>query len=138
MTTMQKLLLVTLGLSLASTNAIAGAIVAAKNSPIPTLAPEEVRRIFLGHEAILAGLPVTLVWPKKNSTRSEFCSKVLDKTPVELNDYWARLVFTGKTSAPIQVGSDADVKAKVNATPGAIGYVSDASVDGSVKVLMRY
>jgi len=40
--------------------------------------------------------------------------------------------------APEELADDAAVKAKVASTPGAIGYISDAAVDSTVKVVMDF
>ena len=37
-----------------------------------------------------------------------------------------------------ELSGDAAVKAKVASTPGAIGYIDDGAVDGTVKVLFKF
>jgi ABC-type phosphate transport system substrate-binding protein len=117
----------------------AGAVVAAKDSGISTIDAEEAKKLFLGREPQINGENVVLIFQRQGApTRDEFESKVLGRTGAELTAYWSKLIFTGKANAPVEVGGDADVKAKVNNTPGAIGYISDGTVDGSVKVLYKY
>jgi ABC-type phosphate transport system substrate-binding protein len=116
----------------------AGVIIAAKGSGATELSPEEAKKIFLGREPRLNGESVVLIFQRQGPIRDEFESKVLQRTGADLTAYWAKLIFTGKANAPIEVGGDADVKAKINSTPGAIGYVSDGAADGSVKVLYKY
>jgi len=53
----------------------------------------------------------------------------------QFDKYWKKLVFSGKGMMPVQAASDAEIVAYVAKTPGAIGYVSAASVTGAVKVL---
>ena len=84
------------------------------------------------------GQSVVLLFQKESATRDEFETKVLQRTGADLTAYWSKLIFTGKANAPVEVGGDADVKAKVNNTPGAVGYISEGAVDGSVKVLYQY
>jgi hypothetical protein len=115
-----------------------GAVVAAKDSGIAAFDAEEAKKLFLGREPQLNGESVVLIFQKQGPARDEFESKVLQRTGADLTAYWSKLIFTGKANAPVEGGGDGDVKAKVNAAPGAIGYISDGAVDGSVKVLYKY
>lgn len=125
-------------LALGCTTVEAGAIVAARDSPLPALDGESARRLFLGRLPSFSGLDITVIYQQNGGTRTDFETKVIGKTGAELNTYMARLIFTGEAKPPIEVPGDASVKARVNATPGAVGYVSDSAVDGSVKVLYTY
>jgi ABC-type phosphate transport system substrate-binding protein len=115
-----------------------GAIVVAKDAGIAAFDAEEAKKLFLGREPQLNGENIVLIFQRQGPTRDEFESKVVQRTGADLTAYWSKLIFTGKANAPVEAGGDADVKAKVNGTPGAIGYISDGAVDGSVKVLYKY
>lgn len=65
-------------------------------------------------------------------------SRVVGRSGAQLTSHWARLVFTGRAKAPEDLADDAAVKAKVASTPGAIGYISDGAVDGTVKVVFDF
>lgn len=117
----------------------AGAVVSGKDSKFATLDVEETRKIFLGRESSLEGHDVVLVYQKTGNSRDDFDGKVLGKKSADLDGYWSRLVFSGRAaSVPKEVDGDEAMKSFVNATPGAIGYVSDEAVDPSVKVLWKY
>lgn len=118
----------------------AGAVVAGKDAPLSTLQSDEAKKIFLGRESSVAGHDVAPVYQKVGAaSRADFDGKVLDKPSADLAGYWSKLVFTGRaTSVPKEVDSDSQMKSFVNSTPGAIGYISDAAVDDSVKVLFKY
>jgi ABC-type phosphate transport system substrate-binding protein len=117
----------------------AGAVVAAKDSGIAAIDAEEAKKLFLGREPQINGENVVLIFQRQGApTREDFESKVVGRTGADLTAYWSKLIFTGKANAPVEVGGDSDVKSKVNSTPGAIGYISDGAVDGSVKVLYKY
>ncbi len=121
-----------------SISAQAGAIVVARNSAIDAVNTEEARKIFLGREAIVAGQPLTVIYNSDGATRAAFESRVLGKTGADLNTYWAKLIFTGKANAPVEASGDTAVKSKISSVPGAIGYISDAAIDDSLKMLMKY
>ena len=127
-----------LALALLAGNANAGSVVVAANSNVGPMDAEAVRRVFLGRESSLGGAPVHVIYQKDGAVRSEFDKSVLGRSGAELTTYWSRLIFTGKAKAPAERNGDAAVKAEVAGTRGAIGYISDASVDATVKVLYDY
>ncbi len=116
----------------------AGAIVAAKDSPLVPLNADSARRMFLGRVPSLNGLDITVIYQQPGDTRTTFETKVIGKTGAELNTYMARLIFTGEAKPPVEALGDSSVKTRVNSVPGSVGYISDGAVDGSVKVLYTY
>jgi hypothetical protein len=122
----------------AAAQANAGAVVVASGSKASAMDAGAAKRVFLGREASVGGAPVQVIYQKGGATRAAFDKAVLGKAGAELTTYWSRLIFTGKAKAPVEVGSDAEVKARLAGNPGAIGYISDAAVDGSVKVLHKF
>lgn len=116
----------------------AGSVVVAASSKAGAMDAEAAKRVFMGREASVGGAPVQVVYQKGGATRASFEQAVLGKTGAELTSYWSRLIFTGKAKAPTEVDGDAAVKAKLAANPGAIGYIADGAVDGSVKVLLKF
>ena len=125
-------------LGLTAAQAQAGAVIVAKDSPLSAIDLEEAKKIFLGREPQLGGLTLTVVYQGEGTPRTDFETKVLGKTGAELSGYWSKLIFTGKAQAPVEAGGDLGVKTKVSQTAGAVGYISDGAVDGSVKVLLKY
>lgn len=121
-----------------SAQAQAGAVVVSSSSKAGSMEGEAVKRVFMGRETSVGGAPVQVVYQKGGPTRAGFDQSVLGKSGAELTTYWSRLIFTGKAKAPTEVDSDAAVKAKLAANPGAIGYVSDAGVDSSMKVIFKF
>lgn len=117
----------------AVSQANAGAVVAAAGSKAAAMDAETAKRVFLGRDP-----NAQVIYQKGGATRDAFDKGVLGKPGAELTTYWSKLIFTGKAKAPVEAGSDADVKAKLAANPNAVGYVSDAAIDASVKVLYKF
>ncbi|GHA75548.1 phosphate ABC transporter substrate-binding protein [Cognatilysobacter bugurensis] len=117
----------------AAAQANAGAVVAASGGKAAAMDAEAAKRVFLGRDP-----SAQVIYQKSGATREAFDKGVLGKPGAELTTYWSKLIFTGKAKAPVEVGSDAEVKAKLAANPSAVGYVSDSAVDGSVKVLYKF
>jgi ABC-type phosphate transport system substrate-binding protein len=106
---------------------------------VDSISKSEAADIFLGKMKKLAdGTQITVIEHKDGDpVKDEFYDKVVGKTTSQLKAYWAKLVFTGEGVPPKEYGGDKAILDHVSATPGAIGYVSDGSVDKSVKVLFE-
>jgi ABC-type phosphate transport system substrate-binding protein len=70
-------------------------------------------------------------------SRTVFNTSVLGKNDSAVKAMWAQKIFSGKALPPKVVSSDEEVKKAVAANKNAIGYISAAAVDGSVKVIMK-
>ena len=105
-----------------------------------TVSAKDISRIFLGKSKSLPGghkvKPLSL--SDGNAARDEFNEKVLKKSNSQLKSYWSKLIFTGKGQPPKELGSDADMIAKISSDPGGIGYISKESVTDTVKVLVSF
>ena len=116
----------------------AGVVVTSADSPIGTMDKEQAKRVFMGHEPQVSGVNLIVLYQKNETVSGDFETKILGKTGDDLAAYWSKLVFTGKAAAPVDVADDGAVKSKIASSHNAIGYISDAAVDGSVKVLLKY
>ena len=134
---MKRILTISVLALAASTSAFAGKVVVAANSSQGTLDKAGVQAIFLGRTAQVGGQPAVVVF-QKGPVRAPFETGVVGRSGAQLTSHWSRLVFTGRAKAPEDLADDAAVKAKVASTPGAIGYISDAAVDSSVKVIFDF
>jgi ABC-type phosphate transport system substrate-binding protein len=105
-----------------------------------SVSTKDISRIFLGKSKSLPGghkvKPLSL--SEGNAARDEFNEKVLKKSSSQLKSYWSKLIFTGKGQPPKELGSDADMIAKVSSDAGSIGYISKESVTDAVKVLASF
>lgn len=104
-----------------------------------SLSAEDVQRLFLGKlKSFPGGSEATPVNQKEGQpAREQFNQAVLNKSESQLKAYWSQLVFTGKGTPPKELDNDDAIKALVASTPGAIGYIDAAKVDGSVKVVLK-
>lgn len=73
---------------------------------------------------------------KNDGVKREFFG-VLGKSEVEFKKIWMRMQLSGNGKAPESLPSDADVVARVAATPGAIGFVSSGAVSAAVKTVLE-
>jgi ABC-type phosphate transport system substrate-binding protein len=74
---------------------------------------------------------VVFVLPDDHPVHEAFAKETLGIYPYRLRQTWDRLSFSGMASAPIEVKDENEMRARVRATPGAIGYTSkDTGYDG--------
>lgn len=114
------------------------AVVVDARSGVERLSQDEVINIFLGrHRRLPTGIAAMPVdQPQASPLRGEFYRKLVNKDLTQINAYWARLFFSGKTSPPLQARSPAEALAQVLADPGGIGYVDAAQVDARLRVVL--
>ncbi len=67
----------------------------------------------------------------QNPARQVFSEKVHGRSVVNIEVYWKRMIFSGRSLPPRELASDTDVLDFVRSTPGAVGYVgSGADLEG--------
>lgn len=100
-------------------------LVANPQSGIERLTQDEVINIYLGRYRRLASGVVAEPFdhPIDSELRSRFYRRLVNKNLAEINAYWARLVFSGKTRPPQVVENADSVLRQVASQPGALAYV---------------
>lgn len=112
-------------------------LIANKNVAANSLSRVDVKAIFLGEKTRWSdGKPIKIVILKNGSVHSDFLSRVVDKTPYQFQNYWKKMMFTGKAGMPLsfeEVQSLVDFVAEHH--PGAVGYVPAEKATGQVKII---
>ena len=98
---------------------------------------ERLRAIFtMRVTAWPNGPPIRVfVLPDRDPVSDRFYREQLGMYSYVLRTVWDRMVFTGTGLAPTLVRSEEEMRARVRATPGAIGYVSKNS--GALDLRLR-
>lgn len=114
-------------------------LIAHLNSGIERLTQDEVINIYLGrYRRLASGIAAEPVdFPLDSEFRARFYRQLVNKNPAEINAYWARLVFSGKTRPPTIIDTVDGVLKHVASQPGAVAYLERAQVDGRVKVVFE-
>ena len=111
-------------------------VITHSESAIHTLSREQVSRIFLGRLKLLpTGERVTVV--EAGPLRERFYQKLLGRNLAEVNAYWARLQFSGRTQPPLRLASSEDALAAVLAERNVVGYIDADLLDPRAKVLFH-
>ncbi|CAK0750333.1 conserved hypothetical protein [Gammaproteobacteria bacterium] len=114
-----------------------GKIVVVINSKndINSLTRDEVINIFLGrYRQFPSGMIAQPIDQEDQNKKSLFYKKLVGKELSEINSYWARLVFSGKTRPPRQARDIDELLVLVNTLPGAVAYVEMDEINANVKV----
>ena len=104
-----------------------------------TLTKDQAAALYLGKTTKLPGGGAVVLFELESSDplKGEFHEKVTGKSEAQLQSYWSRLIFTGKATPPAKLANADLVKSTVAATPNGVGYIDEAKVDGTVKVLLK-
>ena len=114
-------------------------LVASTKAGITRLSRDEVINIYLGrYRLFTSGMTAEpLDQPSDSALKTRFYRHLVDKSLAEINAYWARLVFSGKTQPPRTVGSSEEAIQFITTHPGALAYVDRAKADGRVIIVFE-
>jgi hypothetical protein len=126
---------------LAAVPAVAGDLVVAVSSHagIDRLTQDEVINIYMGRYRRLpngaAAIPIDQ--PEVGDLKSEFYRRLVNKSLSDIHAYWARLVFSGRTSPPRQAESSVETLRQLASLPGAVAYLERNQVDSRFRVVLE-
>lgn len=126
---------------LLATLALVGSALAAHAAPAvignKNLAGEKIdaatlKAVFLGKKVSWDGAGRVTLAVLKGDLAEEFLKATVDMNASTFTNHWRRLSMTGGGTAPKFFDKADELRKFVSETPGAIGFVDPASVDGSV------
>lgn len=127
-------------LSLASLAASAEIVVVVNNgNSVDELSQREVIDIYTGRkQSFPDGKPAIPIDQDMNSEiRVSFYRLLVNKSPSEINAYWARLLFSGRSSPPRMMPEAEVIIQAISENPSAIGYIDASMLDDRVKAVAR-
>lgn len=127
-----------LALMLSSTTAHATLVVIVNaNSKVEQLSRNEIVNIFMGrYRRLPDGSELRPLDIRGDAPeRRDFYHKLVGKSLAEINAYWARLIFSGRTQPPMALDNQLEVLDKVAREDHAIGYIERANLNNQVKVV---
>ena len=104
---------------------------------VRSISAASLRNIYTLRQTIWPGgqTIVVFVLPDDNPAHEAFSKEKLGLYPYRLRQIWDRLSYSGMASAPIEVKDENELRARVRATPGAIGYSSKDTRHDGIKTL---
>jgi ABC-type phosphate transport system substrate-binding protein len=111
------------------------AVVVNQSNRLEELSLDKLRRLFLGQvRTFPTGSRARLAW--HTGSAGTFDRTALGLQPEAVRSRWMAMVFRGEAKAfPTELATPDDVKQFVRSHADAIGFLPQADVDGSVKVL---
>ena len=107
-----------------------------RDSGISNLSREQASHLFLGRVKMLpTGARANVV--EVEPLRAGFYRRLLGREIAEINAYWARLQFSGRTQPPLRVPDSAAAVARVVEDPQAIAFVDAVPEDARARVVLR-
>lgn len=115
-------------------------LVANLQSGIDRLSKDDVVNIYLGrYRRLPSGITAEPIDMTDDSgLRARFYRELVNKSLAEINAYWARLVFSGRTRPPQIAESVEAALRQVVAQPGALVYLERSQADKRVKVVFEF
>jgi len=134
------LLVALIGLATAGSVGAEPVVVVNARSSVTQLSQDEIINIFLGRYRRFpgGGAATPIDQPEGNPLRGEFYRKLVNKDLNEINAYWSRLIFSGKTSPPRQAANASEVIQLITSTPGGIAYLERNQVDSRFRIIMEF
>ncbi len=118
-------------------SAVAGSILVANHDVADdTLTAGQVKNIFLGKSAQWSdGTRVVLSMLKSGDVSKQFLKTYVKKSQKQFTTFWKKAVFSGTGEMPASFETEADLVMYVAKTPGAVGYIDEATPHDGVKVI---
>ena len=108
-------------------------------SGVTALQASDAVNIFMGrYRKLPSGIvafPIDI--GDRSPEREQFYRQLVRKDLAEIDAYWARLVFSGQTSPPLQVPDGKTAVQLVAGNRAAIAYVDRSVVDDRVKIVLE-
>lgn len=115
-------------------------LVANPGSGIEQLTQSEVINIYLGRYRRLptgsTAVPIDL--SDKTDVKVRFYQLLVDKNLAEINAYWSRLVFSGKTRPPLEVDNASEALQWVANNLNALAYMNRSDVSSDVIIVFEW
>ena len=131
-------LLLLLGLTTAAAAHADFYVVVHTSQPVRDLSQRDAVDLFMGRHRSLGNTasaqPLDL--PKDSPARAAFYRALTGMSLAQINSYWARLTFTGRTTPPLTVTSEAAVSEAIKRNAAAIGYLSTEPADPHMRVVL--
>jgi ABC-type phosphate transport system substrate-binding protein len=110
------------------------AVVVSNANNVNTLSRDDVINIFMGryrqYSNKLTANPIDNL-----ALKDKFYQALVSKTLPEINAYWARLIFSGRTYPPPKVSNTNEAIQALEENPLAISYINTSDIKPMTKVV---
>lgn len=108
-------------------------IIGSKDIPADAVSRDEIRNIFLGEKVKWdSGEKITFVL-LMTEVHEAFLKQYLGSTAAQYQNYWKKMIFTGKAKSPKSFSSPEKLIEYVGSSGGSIAYIPSAEADKADK-----
>jgi ABC-type phosphate transport system substrate-binding protein len=115
-------------------------VIANRDSGIKQLQRSDLVNLYLGRTKKLpSGITAVPIDASANSEQKKvFYEQLVHKSLPEIQAHWARLLFTGQATPPLQADNAAEVLELIRHNQGAIAYIDRSQINSSVIVVYDF
>jgi hypothetical protein len=112
-------------------------VVTHPNNGIEKMSKDDVINIYMGRYRKMPNGVTAMPLDLKNplGEKEKFYRIMVGKELAEINSYWARLMFSGQGSPPLQAENMDEVMELIKNNKGALAYMDKKKVDKRVRVV---
>ncbi len=111
-------------------------VVVHKDSPINAVSANDLKRMFLGKAKKWSdGSAVLLVMNPNDAAHAEFTRTLLHKSPRQLNTFWRKNLYSGRSMMPYLAENGDDLLSYLGKHKNAISYQSQTDLADTLKSL---
>jgi ABC-type phosphate transport system substrate-binding protein len=110
-------------------------VIANKSIDIKDISMKDIKNIYLKNKKDIQGIKLTPIDNK--NIKNSFDKKVLNKTQLQVNSYWAKMIFSGKSQPPVLLENDSLVVQRVLNNKNIIGYIKKDNIDSNIQTLLN-
>jgi ABC-type phosphate transport system substrate-binding protein len=106
-------------------------------NPIAQLTKQQVTDLYMGrvHYFPSGGAVMKIDAPGDSILRRDFYKELVGLSLPDVNAYWARLMFSGRATPPMQVSNSKDIALLVAQNPSALGYIHKEDENEKTKTI---
>jgi hypothetical protein len=112
-------------------------IVVSEHNSLTTLSQKDALQLFMGRSrAFPDGSPATPCDIGDDALRAGFYRSLGGMSLPQVNSYWARLMFSGRSLPPQRVESEAAMVQRIGNDPSAIGWLTQAPKQKGLRAVL--
>lgn len=112
-------------------------VVVSEHNPLTMLSQKEALQLFMGRSrAFPDGHPAIPCDIGDDALRAGFYRSLGGMSLPQVNSYWARLMFSGRSLPPQRVESEAAMVQRVGNDPSAIGWLTQAPKQKGLRTVL--
>ena len=113
------------------------AVIANKSVPVDSIGKLDLLDCYTGDKSVWSdGKPIIVFDLKQKGEVRDAFYKFLDISPIRIKSIWMKRLLSGDADPPEFMESEEEMLKKVASTPGAIGFVGEATLNDDVKLIL--